>query len=57
MNYIWLVQRLYLDMGWLPHKVCLTKKEAKEEAKYFNGFAHKTKDARYRIRKYIDAKT
>lgn len=38
-NYIWLVQRKVLGMGYLPYQVHLNRADARDSAAYFNGFS------------------
>lgn len=39
--------------GYLPYRYEVTRKDARDMAKFFNGFSHGTKDAQFRVRKYI----
>lgn len=52
-SYVWIVEELFPDGK--GHQVAgfKTRAEAREYAKYYNGFAHGTRTATYRARKYV----
>jgi len=50
-NILWIVKRK-LHKGYDYPFTCETRQEAREIAKYYNGFSHGTKDARYKVKKY-----
>ena len=54
---LWVVFRKIAGMDWsLPYQIYLTRKDARYCAKYYNGFSHKTKDIKYWVKKYVEAK-
>lgn len=54
-NHIWVVQRKQPAQGYVPFNFFDSRSDARAVAKYYNGFAHGTKHARFRVRKYIEA--
>ena len=47
MNYVWMIER-----DGKPIYFEYTRKKARTFAKYYNGFAHLTKQARFKVKKY-----
>jgi hypothetical protein len=54
-NHIWVLERRHPDHGYVPINFFYNRERARDTAKYFNGFSYRTKSAKYRVRKYIDA--
>jgi hypothetical protein len=53
-NFIWVVE-INDGAGWKPFVFADTRTDAREAARYFNGFAHGKKHARNRVSKYVRA--
>lgn len=52
-NILWIVKRK-LHKGYDYPFTCETRSEARMIAAYYNGFSHRTKHARYRVKKYLE---
>jgi hypothetical protein len=55
-KHVWVVQRKMKDGSMIPIYLRQFRKDARKLANYFNGFSKGTKDARYRVRKYVEVK-
>jgi hypothetical protein len=53
-KHIWVVQRGLKDGSIIPIWWRQYRKDARELAAYFNGFSKGTKNAKYRVKKYME---
>lgn len=53
MRIAWIVQHNDGNK-WRPYRTLENRKDARDISKYLNGFAFKTKNAIYRVRKYVE---
>ena len=51
-NHVWIIQRKIDGWGYRLYDVCSSRADARAVVKYYNGFAHNTKNATFRVRKY-----
>jgi hypothetical protein len=54
-KHVWMLERKVPKFGFVPVNFFYSRRYARDTAKYFNGFAHRTKAARFRVRKYVEA--
>lgn len=54
-NHIWVVQKKVIS-GWIPDDFYLNREDARVVTRYYNGFSHGTKNAKFRPKKYVEAK-
>lgn len=53
MNIVWIVQHND-GSKWRPYRTLENRKHARDISKYRNGLAYKTRNAIYRVRKYVE---
>jgi hypothetical protein len=53
-KHVWMLERKIPKFGFIPVNFFYSRRYARDVAKYFNGFSHRTKDALLRVRKYED---
>ena len=53
-NSCWVVELKDSSNNWFPSMICHSRDEARKTAKYFSGFAYRTKMCKYRVRRYVE---
>ena len=53
-NSCWIVEERFITGKWRAYILADNRELARNCAKYYNGFSHRTKKAKYRVRRYVE---